>query len=160
MPRFLHASLLLACAGLLAPGIAHADIYKCVDDQGHTTYTNDRPAQERRKQCTLMTREQPVSTVSPIRSSSTPTPANFPRVDQSTQKRRDDDRLRILETELDSESKQLETARKELTEQESVRLGDERNYQRYLDRIKTYKDKVELHERNIEAINREISKLR
>jgi hypothetical protein len=51
-------------------------------------------------------------------------------------------------------------ASKELTEQESVRLGDERNYQKYLDRVQSFKDKVALHERNIEALNKELAKLR
>ncbi len=151
---------LLACASLLTPAIAQADIYKCVDEQGHTTYTNDKPSPERRKSCTLMTREAPVSTVAPQRRASTPTPANFPRVDNDTQKRRDDDRRTILETELGNERKLLDAARKELTEQEGVRLGDEKNYQKYLDRIQSYKDKVALHERNIEALNKELAKLR
>ena len=39
-------------------------------------------------------------------------------------------------------------------------MGDEKNYQKYLDRIQGYKDKVALHERNIEALNKELAKLR
>ena len=41
-----------------------------------------------------------------------------------------------------------------------MRLGDERNYQKVLDRLQPFKDKVDLHKRNIEALRREISGLR
>ncbi|GLT22970.1 hypothetical protein GCM10007933_24310 [Zoogloea oryzae] len=81
-------------------------------------------------------------------------------MDSGTQKARDTDRRRILEEELATEQKSLEAARKELEEQESVRYGNERNYQKLLDRVQPYKDKVQLHERNIEALRREISNLR
>ena len=40
-----------------------------------------------------------------------------------------------------------------------MRLGDERNYQKYLDRIQGLKDNVALHERNVDALRKEISKL-
>jgi hypothetical protein len=41
-----------------------------------------------------------------------------------------------------------------------VRSGDEKNYQRVLDRLQPYKDKVALHERNVEALRKEIRNLR
>ncbi len=84
----------------------------------------------------------------------------FPKVDGETQKKRDDERRRILETELANEQQQLEEARQKLTEQEAVRTGDERNYQRFLDRVQPFRDTVANHERNIEAIRREISNLK
>ncbi len=90
----------------------------------------------------------------------TPTPAVFPRVDDNAQKARDTDRRRILESELAAEQKNLEEAKKALAEQEAVRSGDERNYQRVLDRLQPFKDKVALHERNLEAIRKEIANLR
>ena len=43
---------------------------------------------------------------------------------------------------------------------EAIRTGDERNYQRVLDRLQPYKDKVALHERNIEALKKEIGNLK
>jgi hypothetical protein len=90
-------------------------------------------------------------------------PANagggFPSVSGDQQKARDGERRRILEAELDTESKSLEAARKALAEGEAVRLGDERNYQKYLDRIQGLKDNVSLHERNVDALRKELSKL-
>ena len=85
---------------------------------------------------------------------------SFPKVDGETQKKRDDERRRILETELANEQEQLEAARQKLAEQEAVRTGDERNYQRFLDRVQPFRDAVANHERNIEAISREISNLK
>ena len=85
---------------------------------------------------------------------------SFPKVDGETQKKRDDERRRILETELANEQQQLEAAKQKLAEQEAIRTGDERNYQRFLDRVQPFRDAVANHERNIEAIRREISNLK
>jgi len=148
---------------------AEADIYKCVDDVGHTTYTNDKPNNVS-KGCTLMSRDLPVSSVPmPLpannahksnNSTSSSSPAGFPKVDENTQKSRDGDRRKILETELANEMKLLDAAKEELAQQEGQRLGGEKNYQKYLDRVERYKDSVQLHEHNIEAIRKEISNLK
>ena len=151
---------LAALAACLLTSAAQADIYKCLDDSGHTTYTNGKP-ETGQKNCVLMTKDQPVSTApAPRKAAATPTPPAFPKVDGDTQKSRDNDRRKILETELETETKALAASKKELAEQEASRLGDEKNYQKYLDRIQGYKDKVALHERNIDALNKEIAKLR
>lgn len=155
-------SLAIALSCSLLISTASADIYKCVDDSGHITYTNDKPESGRNKACSLMTREQPVTTVPSAskRASNTPSPSAFPKIDPQTQQGRDNDRRKILEGELANEQKLLANARKELSEQEALRKGDEKNYQKYLDRIKSYQDSVALHERNIESLNKEISRLK
>lgn len=151
---------LLAAAAVMLPGVAQADIYKCVDDQGHVTYTNAKTSV---KGCSLLSQDQPVSTV-PMNAGRAPAkqaaPSDFPKVDGGTQKARDNDRRRILEDELASEEKALDQARQDLVAQEAIRTGDERNYQRVLDRLQPYKDKVALHERNVEALKKEIANLR
>jgi hypothetical protein len=53
----------------------------------------------------------------------------------------------------------LDRARKELEEQESVRTGDERNYARVLERLQKYKDAVDLHQKNVESLRRELANL-
>lgn len=136
---------------------AWADVYKCVDEDGHVTYTNTKPSPKAK--CSALSRDQRVSTV-PGRAASTPSPAGFPRVNGDVQKARDNDRRVILEQELAAEQKNLDQAKKELAEQESIRTGDERNYQRVLDRLQPFKDKVALHERNLEALKKEIGNLR
>lgn len=134
-----------------------ADVYKCVDEDGHVTYTNTKPSPKAK--CSALSRDQRVSTV-PGRSANVPSPAGFPKVNSDVQKVRDNDRRRILEQELATEQKSLDQSKKELAEQETIRTGDERNYQRVLERLQPYKDKVALHERNIEALKKEIGNLR
>ena len=160
-------SVVLGLAALLSAAPAFADIYKCIDEGGHVTYTN---AKVGGKGCSLLSRDQPVSSVpagpaprpagASAGTSAAPGTASFPRVDAGTQRARDNDRRRILEDELSAEQASLATAQKDLADQESIRNGDERNYQRVLDRLQPYKDKVQLHERNIEALRREIANLR
>jgi hypothetical protein len=146
---------------LLAGSAVWADIYKCVDDQGRVTYTNSRVA----KGCSALNRDLPVSSVpgpqpggggKAAGSDST----TFPKVSDEAQRNRDSDRKRILTQELATEEKSLEEARKALAEQEAIRLGDERNYQKVLDRLQPFKDKVELHQRNVEALKRELGNLK
>lgn len=143
---------------VLSASPAWADIFKCVDEAGHVTYTNQRSSA---KGCALLSKDQAVSTVSGPRSSARqPTPSSFPRVDSDVQKQRDNDRRKILEQELATEQTNLEQAKKELADQEAVRSGNEKNYQRVLDRLQPYKDKVALHERNIDALKKEIANLK
>ena len=148
---------LLMVSAVLFALPAGADVYKCVDDDGHVTYTNTKPSAKAK--CSALSRDQRVSTV-PGRATGTPSPAGFPKVDGDTQKARDNDRRKILEQELATEQKNLDQAKKELAEQEAVRTGDERNYQRVIERLQPFKDKVALHERNIEALKKEIGNLK
>lgn len=165
----MNPRLLLLLAALACSPLARADIFKCVDEAGHVTYTNSRGSG---KGCTTLARDQAVSSVPGGSGLARPTPvpmpqsgassgaANFPRIDSGTQKARDGDRRRILDQELSSEQRSLEAARRELEEQESTRNGADRTSARAAERVQPYRDKVQLHERNVEALRREISNLR
>jgi hypothetical protein len=141
---------------LAAP--ARGDTFKCIDANGRATYTNMKE-ETKGKNCSVVMREiSVVPAVPPARSAAAnPSPAGFPKVDPATQKNRDGARRRILEEELSGEEKALAQAKTELTEQESVRTGGEKNYQRVLDRLQKYKDEVERHEKNVEALKKELS---
>ena len=155
-PNWKIRALLLAV--LLAAGSnAQADVWKCVDAQGSVAYTNTRPSTQG---CKLLSQDQPVSTVKGSRAASAATPGNFPRVDNNTQRERDLSRRQILEKELAQEQEQLDKAKKTLAEQEAMRNGDEKNYQRVLDRLKPFQDRVAEHQRNVDAIRQEIGKLK
>jgi len=140
---------------------AQADVmYQCVDEQGHKTFSNVKLS-EKGVRCTAMDLGPATAVPPPPKpAAKAPSPSGFPKVGESDQKARDNDRRRILESELAAEQKSLEQAKKELAEQEAVRTGDERNYQRVLERLEPFKNKVALHERNIEAIEKELAKLR
>lgn len=152
-PKRSFSTLLFALSiGLMATAV-RADIFKCVNSEGHITYSNVAT-----KNCKTLTLD-PIPPASKGNAKA-PSPATFPKVDDATQKARDTDRRRILESELATEQKSLEDAKKQLAEQEEIRTGDERNYQKVLDRLQPYKDRVALHERNVTAIKKEISNLR
>ncbi len=149
----------LLLALLLRGGLAHADtLYKCIDDSGVVLYTNQKGGG---KNCKVLSRDLPVSTyAAPKQEQRGAAPGDFPRVNEDTQKGRDADRRKILEQELATEQQNLEQARKDLAEGEGIRLGNERNYQKYLDRVQGLKDSVALHERNVEALKREMANLK
>ena len=154
----------LSLIGLLAGALslpALGDTFKCVDANGRATYTNINE-ETRGKNCSLVMREiSVVPAIPPARAAKPPSsPADFPKVDPATQKDRDQSRRRILEDELAGEQKALTQAKAELTHQESIRTGDERNYQRVLDRLQKYKDEVERHEKNVEALKRELGNIK
>jgi len=137
-----------------------AEIYECVDESGNKRFTNIKSEAKGCKPLNIA----PPSTVPPpkqqAKSAPAARPANFPRVEAETQRNRDADRRRILEQELAREQKLLDDARAALAEQESTRLGSERNYQRVLDRVEPYKKKVKLHEDNVANLRRELANLR
>jgi hypothetical protein len=156
---------LLLLIGLLAvsPAVL-GDIFECVESSGAKLFTSD-PKEAKAKGCKAMNLGPPntVSTTksqAPGKAGSQPSPANFPKVDQDTQKQRDNDRRRLLEQELANEEKLLAQAKKDLEEQESIRLGSESNYQRVLNRLEPYKKQVALHESNVANLKREISGIR
>jgi uncharacterized protein DUF4124 len=152
---------ILLAAGLLAllAPPALADIWECTDQNGNKRFTNIKSDA---KGCRLMEVKVPITTVPGTRpqTKAVESPKNFPKVDGDTQRGRDAERRRILEQELANEQKMLDQARKELAEQESQRLGSERNYQRVLDRLEPYKKKVKLHEDNIANLRRELASAR
>ncbi len=131
------------------------------DSDGKVTYTNVKaaaPEGAKKIRCFQAAKPPPVSPAAPARAA--PPVSNFPTVDRETQRERDAERRRILEQELSTEQKRLAEALQQLEEQESVRQGNERNYQRYLDRVQPFRDAVETHERNVQALQRELDNLR
>lgn len=133
-----------------------------MDDEGRVIYSNT-PNNPPRGAKMVRCFSDPAPRPAPVPQGPKPQPGardGFPKVDGQTQKKRDDERQRILEKELSDEQQQLEAARQKLAEQEAIRTGDERNYQRYLDRVQPFRDNVANHERNIEAIRRELSNLK
>jgi len=138
---------------MLAGAHAWADIYKKVDEDGRVTYSNV-PSKGAQK-----LNLEPLNTIPSSKPNAQP-PGNFPKVDAETQKNRDKVRRQILDNELAQEMNQLEDAKKALAEGESVRLGSERNYQRYLDRVQPLKDAVAEHQKNIDALKEELAGLR
>jgi len=145
-------------AGLLAwtPLRAQGEIFKCVDDRGKPLYTSDKRDTVGKK-CESVSRE--VVTVVPAAKPGAKSPAGFPRESASDRAASKAKQRDTIERELNQEQGMLSDARKKLSEQEAVRNGDERNYSRVLERLKPYQDTVEVHEKNVEALKRELINL-
>ena len=159
--RFIRNSALAIPLAFALAAPAWGDTFKCMDANGRATYTNMKE-ETKGKNCSLVIREiSVVPAIPPARTAkAAPSPPGFPKVDPATQKTRDEGRRRILEDELSSEEKALLEARAELTRQESIRTGDERNYQRVLDRLQKYKDNVERHQKNVAALKKELENVK
>jgi hypothetical protein len=138
---------------------SHADIFKCTSANGEVLFTSDRN-EAKKAGCTQITVTPNVVSSPPGKAAGTPTPGDFPKVAPQVQQQRDTDRRKILETELVNEERNLQVAKKELAEQESTRLGSERNAQRMLDRIEPFQKKVKLHEDNIANLKKELANIR
>lgn len=165
------AKLALA-AGVIVSGAADAQttVYKCVDAQGRVEFTDtgkkgckalDLPGYipappERRGPAPAAARPNNA----PQAAAPTPSPTNFPRVDSSQQRARDDDRRGILTDELRLEEKKLADLRAVFNNGEPERQGNERNYAKYQERVAQMRDDISRTERNIEALRREIANIR
>ncbi|MCK6413861.1 MAG: DUF4124 domain-containing protein [Azonexus sp.] len=148
---FSRAGLLGAALALMVPPLAGQTIYKCVDAGGGVLISNHRVD----KHCKpiVSAPENSVPAPKPLpKAVAAPSPAGFPRVQEETQKVRDNDRRHILEQELLGEQRSLEAARRDLGELEAQRLPPER--------LQPYRDRVQQHERNVQALQKELGSQR
>lgn len=154
------AAAALGAVAVAASPIAAAQntVWKCTDADGRPHYTNVKEEAKspsckvvvESKVSTVPTSAFPGAAAAAARPSAaaTPTPANFPRVDASTQKARDESRRKILEDELAAEQRSLQDARAKLTDQTDAAQR------------RPLQESVERHERNIAALQREIGNLK
>ena len=150
---------------LLAGSVRAETIYRYLDDGGGVTYTNI-PAQLPKKGVEKINVMIPPSAApgevrlpsAPVTKVKPVAPINFPKVDSQTQKKRDQSRKQILDDELESEEQSLAMARKALTEGESVKIVPaDKNHQKYVERLQALKETVSLHEKNVDALKKEIA---
>lgn len=153
-PVFFLFSLILA-----AP--AQAEIYKYIDESGHVTFTDVYKKGAKRidlpgAPTSLPSRGQS----SGKRASANPSPADFPRIDAGTQKRRDDIRRQVLQDEIDGERKNAAEARRQLALGERLAPGERKSDASYLNRVKSLRNRVQQHEQNVVSIQRELANLK
>jgi len=130
-------------------------ICKYIDAAGTAVYSNVPPEKGYRKVSCLGAEE---SHRTGSTGKSTPTPAGFPKVDAETQRSRDDMRRKVLGDELSSEEKLLAEARTQYNNGAPVPLPEEQsNAAKYQERIARLRQSVQLHERNIEALKKELA---
>ncbi|HEY9101479.1 DUF4124 domain-containing protein [Chitinimonas sp.] len=134
----------LLLALLAVPALA--DIYKQVDAEGRVTFSNIpmKGAQKLDLGPIPLTVPGPRAKAGGPRASANPSPVDFPKVDSATQKSRDQTKLQILQDELGNEQKLLDTARQRY----AASPADARQ-----------RDNVTMHEKNIEALRKEIARV-
>jgi hypothetical protein len=159
------AHALVWCCALVFAGTASAQgsVCKYIDADGNIVFSNLPPEKGQRK-ISCMDGDEPrpkapagKTTPSVAPTPAAPTPQGFPKVDADTQRSRDDMRRRVLSDELATEEKLLAEARATYANGAPVPLAEEQsNADRYRERIARLRQSVQLHERNIEALRKEI----
>lgn len=143
--------------------VAWAETCKYLDGEGRIIYSNTPntpPKGASKVKCFEDPVAKPPAAASPNAETNAAGTPKTTRISPDTQKARDGERRRILEQELADETQQLAQAKEQLAAQEAIRNGNERNYERVLERLKPYQDAVATHGRNVEAIQREIANLK
>lgn len=153
-------------AWLLAAGGAacaqSATVYRCPGPP--VLYTDQVTAQQAKERDCRTIEGAPITIVSvpkprPVAAAQPREGKGESKFDPSEQRARDSDARKILETELKREDAKLAELRRELNNGEPERRGDERNYQKYLDRVEELKAAVERKQSDVAALRRELAKL-
>jgi hypothetical protein len=164
IPRICAVAVLAGAAGAAA-ATSPADtvdstvLYRCPGND----YRNTITAREAEKMGCRKVEGAPVTVIQSTRPrtgpATTATAASGVKVDPVAQRQRDSDARRILENELKSEEAKLAAMEKEFNGGQPDRLGDEKNYQKYLDRVADMRSAIERKQIDIAALRREIQKL-
>ena len=149
---------ILLCLILAAP--AQAEIYKYVDENGQVTFTDVYRKGAKRIDLPGAPAPLPSGSKPSKRASYNPSPADFPRIDAGTQKRRDDIRRQVLQDEIAGERRNADEARRQLTLGERLLPGERATDATYLNRVKKLQATVQQHEQNIGSIQRELANLK
>ncbi len=160
LPIVVSATLLAACAWSQLAQAQSSDVYVCAGPNGVPEYRNGSAG----KGCKRLNLPDVVSvpggrTAAPAKAATAAT-TGFPRVDNATQKSRDSERRNVLEQELQAEDAKLATLRAEYNNGQPERQGNERNYQKYLDRTAALRDDIARSEANAASLRRELSNLK
>lgn len=175
------AALLLATAFAAGPAHAQQDgiqtMWSCRDKEGKPLLTSVKE-DTLGKECRIIQQSRvtvvpapalpvpskpaakaPAAPAAPASASASPSPAGFPKETPADRTKGRERQRQLLEGELSQEEQLLSQAKRELAQQEATRSGDERNYAKVLERLQKYRDNVEVHEKNIEALKRELANL-
>lgn len=169
---------LLALAAALSHPAARADgaVYKCVDAAGRVEFTDinkpgckalDLPGYVPAPRAPTggpvagaPATARPVLARPAANAASNPSAGGFPRVDGAAQRARDADRRDILNDELRTEQGKLAGLKRDFNNGEPERQGNEKNYAKYQERVATMRDDISRSEKNVEALQRELSTIR
>ena len=161
----MRRTLSLALLAAVVAGPAHAQqtveqtIWSCKDKNGKTLLTSLKE-DTLDKECKIVQQQRVTVVPAPAKpAAKAPSPSNFPKESANDRAAAREKQRQTLERELAQEQDLLAGAQRKLAEQETIRSGDEKNYARVLERLRPYRDAVEVHAKNVEALKRELSNL-
>ncbi len=141
----MKANRLLFLIFVSFPLSLYAGIYKHVDAQGKVTYSNIPSDHSKRVDL------PPIVVVPAIDSHD---------MEERLVKRRETTKINEqreeIENKISEEEKRLAEIRSEYKDGEPDRLGSERNYQRYLNRVESLKEEINVRERNLDILRNEL----
>lgn len=164
--------ILTFCLAMLLAVPAVADTCKYEDADGRIIYTNIPLKGAKKLSCFGFDGSTKPGGSARDNKVRQPTPADFPRVETGVQKQRDDTRRKILQEELAAEQKALEQAQKAYAEGEAdpetfrtTIAGKDgkpqtvirRNVAAFEEKMKQLQDNVDLHEKNIQMLQKELA---
>ncbi|WP_042888025.1 hypothetical protein [Cupriavidus necator] len=143
------------------PRAQSSDVYVCTGPNGVPEYRNGNAG----KGCKKLNLPEVVTVpggrvAAPSKSAAGTSNTSFPRVDSATQKSRDSERRAVLTQELQAEEAKLQGLRAEYNNGQPERQGNERNYQKYLDRTAALRDDIARSEANAASLRRELGNLK
>jgi predicted RNase H-like nuclease (RuvC/YqgF family) len=159
--RYALSALLLGSA--LASAQGNVLVYRCPGN----VYTDSISAKEAQEKGCRTLEGAPVTVIQTVkpRPEAKPVPERGTearardKIDPNEQRVRDNDARRILEAELKAETERLAVLQREFNNGEPERRGDERNYQKYQERVAELKAGITRKETDIAALKRELAKL-
>jgi hypothetical protein len=158
----LQLSLLSLFAILSMPSHAQEAVYLCMNKDGSREYKNTGDT----RGCRKVEMEGITVVPAPTRAAQTMAakpaamPAAFPRIDGDKQKQLDEERRQILQEEMKAEEQKLMLLQTEYNEGAPARLAAEQNDAQYQGRVALLQEDIHRTEKNIEALKRELGKLR
>ncbi|MDR4520921.1 MAG: DUF4124 domain-containing protein [Nitrosomonas sp.] len=124
-------------------------VYKHIDEQGNVTYSNVRS--------TAAAEEVDLPPLVVVPS------VDAEGIDDRIRQRRENNIIREqrkdVERRIAEETAQLDMTRAEYKGGKPDRLGSERNYQRYLDRVERLKNEISAREISLQALQRELENI-
>ena len=151
-------ALLLGALSLCVPAHAQTDpdrVYRCPDN----SYTNMLSVVHE-KHCRPVDNANLsiVAPSAPPHRAAPPHVASGAHVGDKQQSERDAEARQLLESELQAQQERLQEQLKAYAGGQPERLGNERNYQAYLDRVAQMKKGIDLTQANIDALQRQLAR--
>jgi vacuolar-type H+-ATPase subunit I/STV1 len=130
------------------PSTAQSGVYKNIDESGNVTYSNIR------SNTTEQLDLPPITVIPGIDSSAVES-----KIKRRMESIKNEEQREEIENKITEEANRLEELRYEYKGGTPDRLGSERNYQRYLDRVERLKNEISVSEKNLETLNAELQYL-